>query len=200
MPAVVLCVEIRPIGPYLESARSGKNPKSSGMSRIASMPPKPIIGGSLQTETVFERISRRTIICLVTPFLIAGAISSYRAYVQVRRLDIHVDGSTLAEGSGARADVVSSGRVPVTLRLELVQGTRAETLGEKIVPTRRDPFLDPRAVQGTLSVAVTAEVLARFAPGPALLRATARGRPQWLREPPPLVREAAVVIQNNSRR
>ena len=86
--------------------------------------------------------------------------------------------------------------VPVTLQIELVQGTQAETLAMKIVANSKDPFFDPRTVKGTLSVALTPEVLARFAPGPALIRATARGRSQWMREPPPLIREVPVLLES----
>jgi hypothetical protein len=39
-------------------------------------------------------------------------------------------------------------------------------------------------------------MLARFEPGTATLRATAVGRPQWLRVPPPTVREQPVIIQS----
>jgi hypothetical protein len=41
---------------------------------------------------------------------------------------------------------------------------------------------------------VTPELLARFASGAAVVRATAHGRPQWMRTPPPEVREVAVEI------
>ena len=148
------------------------------------------------TDRMFDRIVQYILIALVVPFLISGAIASYRAFVQVRRLDLDVKEVSLRAGSRVEATVVSSGRVPVTLRIELVQGTRAETLAVRVVPNSADPFFDPRTVRGALSTTVTTELLARFSPGPALIRATARGRPQWMREPPPLVRQAAVVIDS----
>ena len=46
-----------------------------------------------------------------------------------------------------------------------------------------------------MAVVLTPELLGRFEAGAALLRATARGRPQWLREPPPEAREIAVELQ-----
>jgi hypothetical protein len=44
------------------------------------------------------------------------------------------------------------------------------------------------------------EILVRFQPGLAHLRATARGRPQWLREPLPEVRELPVELLHPPRR
>jgi hypothetical protein len=44
-------------------------------------------------------------------------------------------------------------------------------------------------------VVLAPEQLARFLSGPATVRATATGRRQWLRLPPPTVREAAVDIR-----
>jgi len=145
-------------------------------------------------ERTFDRIVRRTIVAIITPFLISGAIASYRAYVQVRRLDLTA-GSDLRAGSRVQADVVTSGRVPVTLQIELVQEAQAEIIATVVVPNSREPFFDPRTVKGTLSATITPEMLARFAPGSATIRATARGRPQWMREPPPLVRQVPVVLE-----
>jgi hypothetical protein len=41
---------------------------------------------------------------------------------------------------------------------------------------------------------VTAEQLSGLERGPAVLRVTGHGGPQWLRVPPPVVREYATVI------
>jgi hypothetical protein len=149
---------------------------------------------TLWTVRRFDRVIRYTIVGILGPFLIFGAISSYRAYVQVRRLDLHVPGQILQPDSLIQAEAVCSGRVPVTLSIELVQRTQTESLAAKVVPPSREPFFDPRTVRGELSVLLTPGMLERFAPGPALVRATARGRQQWMREPPPLVREVPVVI------
>ena len=46
----------------------------------------------------------------------------------------------------------------------------------------------------SLSVTLTPAMLSEFDPGPATLRASAVGRPQWLRVPPPSIREQAVSI------
>jgi len=58
-------------------------------------------------------------------------------------------------------------------------------------------FFDPRAKSATQQVVLNANHLAGFQPGEALLRATATGRPQWGRTPPPVVREMKVQITHN---
>jgi hypothetical protein len=125
--------------------------------------------------------------------VVFGALSAWRAWVQVRSLDLQLTGPLLRGGTTARVDVVSSGRVPVDVSLEMIQGTHAETVGVARVPANGESFWDPRSRPASMAVVFTPEVLSHFAAGPLLVRATARGRPQWLREPPPLVRELQVT-------
>jgi hypothetical protein len=139
---------------------------------------------------------RKAVIVLATVHVSLACWSGYRAIVQVRRLELSAPEGVLRGGASVRADVVSSGRATVDVTLEMVQGVRAETLGTRYVPTSGNPSYDPRFRRGSLSVVVTPEVLARFRPGAALLRATARGRSQWLRTPPPEVRELPVEIRH----
>jgi hypothetical protein len=80
------------------------------------------------------------------------------------------------------------------VRLELVQGARAETLGTLTTRGNRDGALDPRPRHATLTVTLTPATVRRFAAGPAVLRAVATGASQWLRTPPPTVREARVTL------
>ena len=80
------------------------------------------------------------------------------------------------------------------VRLELIQGLHSEVLGSVRVWKSGDGFYDPRPRKGSLAVALTSEQLGRFRSGPALVRATARGRSQWLRVPPPEVREFVVEL------
>ena len=77
-----------------------------------------------------------------------------------------------------------------------VQGTHSETLAAQRVPNNTWLFFDPRNKQASQVVAVGEGLLERFNPGKALLRATATGRPQLTRLPPPLVREIEVEIQH----
>lgn len=137
---------------------------------------------------------KKFILITLAIHIVFGAISSYRAWVQVRRLDLHLAGRSLHGGSTARVGVVSSGRVSVNVTLEMVQGTHAETVGVARVPSNGEPFWDPRTRSASMTVGFTPELLSHFAAGAVLVRATARGRPQWMREPPPHVREMAMVI------
>jgi hypothetical protein len=79
-------------------------------------------------------------------------------------------------------------------RIELVQGQRVTMLGEVYLPRNHEPVFDPRPQRGSVVVALTPELLAGFEPGTATLRASAVGRPQWLRVPPPTIREQPVTI------
>jgi hypothetical protein len=120
--------------------------------------------------------------------------SGYRAVVQIFRLELDPVGGVVRAGSTVRARVVTSGRTRASVRLELVQGARAETLGTLAIRGNRDGALDPRPRHATLTVTLAPSSVARFAAGPAVLRAVATGASQWLRTPPPTVREARVLL------
>lgn len=94
-----------------------------------------------------------------------------------------------------RSEIVSWARTESDARIELVQGDHVEMLGEVYVARNREPVFDPRPKRDSVVVTLTPTVLARFENGPARLRASAPGRPQWLRVPPPTIREHAVVIE-----
>jgi hypothetical protein len=127
------------------------------------------------------------------------AMSSYRAYVQIKSFDLAVPDTVLGDGGRIDTHVVSWGRTFVQLRIELIQGPRVDTLAVKEVPRNWDPVFDFRPSQDSLTATLTPRVLARFQPGPALVRAAARGSMQWLREPPPQVRERSVLIAGPAR-
>ena len=57
-------------------------------------------------------------------------------------------------------------------------------------------FLDPRSRHASQINLLTADLLSRFEAGKAKVRATAVGRPQLSRTPPPVVREVEVDIQH----
>jgi hypothetical protein len=59
---------------------------------------------------------------------------------------------------------------------------------------RRNASYDPRTIHAASHVQLTSPQLAPFQSGAATLRATANGRSQWLRVPPPVVTERAVRI------
>ena len=130
---------------------------------------------------------------VIVVFLAIGAVSSHRAYFQVRSLELKAPYS-LSVGSTVETAVVSSGRTPVDVDVDLIQGTHSERLFHLRVPGSEVAFFDPRSRHGSESFTVTSEVLSKFQPGAARLRSVATGRPQWMRLPPPTVREMDVEI------
>lgn len=136
---------------------------------------------------------RRATVVFLVAFLSIGAVSTYRAWVQVRHLELRSD-PVLRSGSLVETDVVSSARNGIAVRLELVQGAHTETLDVLRLRGNEFGFFDPRSKQAGQRVSLTADHLARFEPGEAILRATGTGGPEWGRTPPPVVREMKVLI------
>ncbi|MFI5232659.1 MAG: hypothetical protein ACHQSE_09120 [Gemmatimonadales bacterium] len=146
--------------------------------------------GSRRLLRVFRRVA--TIIALL--YAAVGAWSMYRAWIQVRTLELRVVSDNVRPGIPALVEVVTSGVTVVDVKLELVQPAHSETLATlRIVPARQ-PFFNPRIRQGTMMPSFTPEFLAHFQPGPAVVRATATGHTKWLVTPGPVVKEVPVVI------
>jgi hypothetical protein len=76
----------------------------------------------------------------------------------------------------------------------LIQGAHAQTLDVLKLRGNEYGFFDPRSKQAGQRITLTANRLATFEPGQAVLRATGTGNPQWGRTPPPVVREINVQI------
>lgn len=125
--------------------------------------------------------------------LIIGLISTYRAWYQVKSIDLHSE-SALRPGSIIETSVVSYGRTPVSVRLELIQDSHSEIVAAFRVRANNWAFFDPRTRHGAQRTFLTNGTLNNFQRGKALLRATATGVEQWTRLPPPLVREVPVEI------
>jgi hypothetical protein len=140
------------------------------------------------------RVVQRVLIIVALVYAALGIWSAYSAWVQVRKLDVTVASPNLRPGMPAIVHVVSSGRTFVTVRLELSQGTHSETLAELRVAPNHWSVFDPRARPATMTPTFTTEFLAHFQPGTAVLRAIGTGGPQWLRTPPPVIRELPVVV------
>ena len=138
---------------------------------------------------------KRTFQVAVGAYLVIGLIAGYRAWYQVHSLDLNTTERTLHSGSEISTRVVSYARTPVTVKLELIQGSHSELLSTRGVHDNDWAFFDPRPRQASQTFLLSSETLAHFQKGPAQLRATATGRPQLSRLPPPLVRELAVEIQ-----
>ena len=137
---------------------------------------------------------KRLFLLLIIAFLIIGAVSTYRAWYQVKSLDIQSD-PVITKGSVIETRVVTYGRTPVDVRLELIQGSHTEEIASYTVRGNNWGFFDPRTREASRKAFLTHGVLGEFEPGKAQLRATAIGREQWTRLPPPLIRETVVEIQ-----
>ena len=135
-----------------------------------------------------------TILLSLVMYGVPGLFSSYRAWVQVRSLELVAPGGQIRSGDSIRVRTVSWARTYVDVDLLLLQGSRAETLAFHEIPKNHNASIDPRWRRDSILVVLTQGLLAPFDPGDATLRATAIGGPQWLRTPPPLVRETTVRI------
>jgi hypothetical protein len=140
-------------------------------------------------------LMKRAGLLLLALCFVTALLSGHRAYYQVRSLELQLPGPTLHNGSVIHVEVAGSGRTTLDVRVELIQGGHSETLAVQQVRGNDWAAFDPRPRKASQNVVLTPEQLARFLPGPATVRATATGRPQWLRLPPPTVREAAVEIE-----
>jgi len=140
------------------------------------------------------RLAKRAVIAFILVQLPIGALSSYRAWVQIKSLTLSTSSTTLAPGVVVRSDLVSWARTESDARIELVQGKHVTMLGEVYLPRNHEPVFDPRPQRGSVVVTLEPAMLAAFEPGAAVLRASAVGRPQWLRVPPPTLREQPVTI------
>ena len=145
-------------------------------------------------ESRVARLAKRVLLASIVVQLPIGAMSSYRAWVQIKALTLSTTSSTLASGVVVQSELVSWARTESDARIELVQGGHVEMLGEVYVSRNHEPVFDPRPRSGSVVVTLTPEMLAGFDAGAATLRASAVGRPQWLRVPPPTIREQPVTI------
>ena len=148
----------------------------------------------LQPEPALVTWTRRILIFLTALFLLDGVASSYRAWVQVLSLSLQLADTVVAPGSGVQVNVKTSGRTFVQVRVELTQSGRTEVLALEEIPKNLDAGLDPRPQRRVMEVPLPPTLWDRFHSGPAVLRATATGRPQWLRTPPPTVRELTITL------
>jgi hypothetical protein len=148
----------------------------------------------LYLEPLSFVIVRRVLLFFLSIHVVLATISGYRAIVQIYRLDLSASDATLRVGSTLRTYVVTSGRTYASVSIVLLQGQRAETLAVQHVPRNYNASYNPLAPKASLAIELTPAALARFDEGPALVRATATGGPQWMRTPPPTVRVMAVNI------
>lgn len=139
-------------------------------------------------------VSRSVIAVALVTYVIPGLFSSYRAWVQVHSLDLSVPHREIRSGDTIRVNTISWARTYVYVDLLLVQGAHAETLAVHEIPKNHNPSIDLRWRRDSISLVLTDALLRGFDPGPAKIHVSAEGGPQWLRTPPPLIREAAVQL------
>lgn len=156
--------------------------------------PGPAVYQSPPPSRALVFLKRTAVVLVVVQAMLAGW-SGYRAAVQVLALDVTAT-PVLSEGATIHANVMSSARAYVTLRLEIVQGDRVSMLGTRVVGIHGDAALDPRVMRESLDVRLSERDLAGFEPGIATVRAVATGRSPWLRVPPPTVRTIPVRIHD----
>jgi len=161
---------------------------------------RPVENVSVTKLGVFHQSSKslRILWWVLAPFvavhIVLATISGYRAIWQIYRVDLSASSNVLAPGTTITWGYVSSARVPSDAELQLVQGAIKQSLSVAELPANHIPSYDPRSRTASVTVRLTPEQLSKFARGPALLRVTAYGNMQWLRTPPPKVREAVVSI------
>jgi len=148
-------------------------------------------------ESRGARLGKRLVLAFILAQLPIGALSSYRAWVQIKEVTLEIESTVLQPGTTVRSHLVSWARTESDARIELVQGSHVAMLGEVYVARNHEPVFDPRPKRDSVVVTLSAATLEGFHDGPATLRASAVGRPQWLRTPPPTVRERAVVIDQS---
>src|SRR5215216_3206573 len=95
---------------------------------------------------------KKAMLATVALLLMIGAVSSHRAYIQVRDLQLTVTDSDIRAGSSIDTHLVSSGRTTITVRLELIQGIHSETLNVLVLRGSESGFFDPRPRTGTQHV------------------------------------------------
>jgi hypothetical protein len=147
-----------------------------------------------EVSAVERRIRWIVIGAVMVMYVIPGLFSSYRAWVQIHSLELIVPRRDLRIGDTVRVNTVSWARTWVDVDVVLIQGTRADTLAWHEIPKNHNASIDPRWRRDSISVVLTPSLLAGFARGAAIIRARAIGGPQWLRTPPPLVREFEVQL------
>src|SRR4030095_6826680 len=111
-------------------------------------------------ESRVSRLGKKAVLWFILLQLPIGALSSYRAWVQIKELTLSATSSALAPGVVVRSDLVSWARVESDARIELVQGRRVTMLGEVYLPRNHEPVFDPRPRHGSVVVQLTPHMLA----------------------------------------
>ncbi|HUQ46659.1 MAG TPA: hypothetical protein VM053_00285 [Gemmatimonadaceae bacterium] len=155
---------------------------------------RPVFDGRLREEWVGFTILRRVIIGVAIIHFSLAAASGVRAVKQVYSVQIETRTNPGAAGAVIVARIVTSGRVSNVAHIELVQGQHIETLVRATLPENKSFFYDPRPQHVALRATLSQEVVSRFAPGRARLRAVVEGRSQFVHIPAPKILEVGITI------
>lgn len=106
---------------------------------------------------MFESLARKdsrsrallkaTLVVLLVVYLSIGMMAAYRAWFQVKSLDLKTNDSVLRHGSVVETILVSYARTTIDVRVELIQGSHAETIATKRLRGNEWAFFDPRSRQ-----------------------------------------------------
>ncbi|MGH7621545.1 MAG: hypothetical protein ACREMU_04330, partial [Gemmatimonadaceae bacterium] len=140
------------------------------------------------------RVLRWIVGPLVAVHILLATISGYRAVWQIHRVQLYAPERTLHAGSLIGFSYVSTARVPSDAELVLIQGAQHVSVAATSLAANVNPSYDPRTKTASVHATLTPELLANFHAGPATLRVTAYGNMQWLRTPPPVVKELSVQL------
>lgn len=143
-------------------------------------------------ERGMKRTAKTLALALLALYVAVGLVASHRAFYPVSRVTILLPSTHLEPGRPIRIETVSSGRGPVSIRVEAVQAGRSHLLAMDHVGSKPWAYWDPRRVVHRTDVLWPLEVLVRLQPGSVTLRATASGVPAWLRRPPLVVDEVTL--------
>jgi hypothetical protein len=124
--------------------------------------------GSPAKQAMFETLAirdtraiawvKRACVIVVSVYLVIGMVALYRALVQVRSLEMQSPGA-LQHGSAVTAAVVSYARVPLDVRIDLVQDGHTETVAVQRVPKNEWSLLDPRTRASSQTAVLTGDLL-----------------------------------------
>lgn len=145
-------------------------------------------------DSRFQKWGRRVAIGLICVHVCLLPWEMYRRIWQVLRADLAVSSVALTPGAMVSIDVVTSGEVRNRIVLELVQAEERHTLLEFHGELNRMNMWDVRTYRYRPTVTLTADVLGRFRPGPAVVRLTGYGGSKLLRTPAPVVRQQHVML------
>jgi murein DD-endopeptidase MepM/ murein hydrolase activator NlpD len=146
-------------------------------------------------------VHRRSPWVLVLGLLIALAALGFLALAAFRAggaPEVSVESDRPAIGRRTRVTVKAAepGRGLASLEVELVQGTRRETLAERhYAPRSPWAFWGPRTTRDELAVEVGRDVQPALAAGEATIHVTAGRARSWLRTPEPVVRELTLPVR-----